>query len=177
MTPSGSPAWTRSASFAYYGGDTSKRNFYGQGVVDPQTDVSAEEHARMCADLEAVARTMPFAEITYKNNDTSPAVPTIEIVYMQTGVVLVSYPGDTPPSGFPSAARNGTGDVTFTFASSYTDPYGVSGAFSVKHVGADAQSSSAVRAVPEIVTSTTVRVRCFTGGVAVGEARVTLSVS
>jgi len=176
MTPTGSPAWTRSASYAYYGGDTNKHNFLSQGAVDPTTDVSAEEFARMTADLEAVARTAPFATITYLNKDASPAAPTIECVYMQTGVTLVSYAGDTPPAGFPSAARNGTGDVTFTFASSYSDPYSVAGSFSVKHVGADVQAATACRAMPTIVTSTTVQVKCFSGGIAVGDKRVTLEV-
>lgn len=176
MTPTGSPAWLRLASYAHYGGDVNKHNFLSQGSIDPTTDISAEEHARLAADMEAVARTCPFAVITYLNNDSSPAAPTIQSVYMMTGVRSTTYAGDAAPTGFPSAARNGTGDVTFTFDSSYTDPYSVSGAFSISHVGTGVQSTTAATAVPEIATSTTVRVRCFAAGVATGDKRVTIEV-
>lgn len=176
ITPAGLPAWTRTANYAAYGGNTSKRNFLSQGVIDPQTDVGAAEFARFTADLEALVRTCPFAVITFLNRDASPAAPIVECVYMQTGVQLVQYPGDVVPSGFPSAARNGTGDVTFTFASSYTDPYSVSGAFAVKHAGATGLWTTATIVTTDI-TTTTVRVRCFTdAGAAVGDRRVTLEV-
>jgi len=176
MTPTGSPAWTRTASHVQYGGDTNKRNFLSQGVIDAQTDVGAAELARIAADMEALVRTMPFAIITFLNSDAAPAAPTIECVYMQTGVQLVSYLGGAAPSGFPSAARNGTGDVTFTFASSYSDPYGVSGSYAVSHAGGTVLSATAAIVTCE-TTATTVRVRCFTdAGAAVGDKRVTIEV-
>lgn len=177
VVPSGLPAWTRTASHEQYGGDINKRNFLSQGVIDAQTDVGAQELARIAADMEALVRTMPFAVITYLNRDASPLPPLVEVVYMMTGVVLVAYSGDAPPSGFPAAARNGTGDVTFSFASSYADPYGTAGQFGAKHAGGMALSASPTIVTAEIVTATTVRVRCATdAGVAVGDRRVTLEV-
>lgn len=177
MTPTGSPAWTRTTSHTFYGGDVNKTNFLAQGVVDATTDVGAEEIARLAADLAALVRTAPFAVIRYLNNDTSPAAPTVEFVCMMTGIRLVSYAGDSPPTGFPSAARNVTGDVTFTFASSYSDDYGVAGSFGISTAEASANGQTAFFPTAEIVTPTTVRVRCFdAAGVAIGDKRVTLEI-
>lgn len=180
MTPEGLPAWTRTAAHGQYGGDINKTNYLSQGVIDPTTDVGAEEITRIAADLEALARTAPFAVITYLCRDTGggggPAAPTVETVFMMTGVRLTSYFGDAAPSGFPSAARNGNDDVTFTFASSYTDPYSVVGSFAVKHAIANAHGSGTRIANVE-TTATTVRVRGFTdAGVAGTDNRFTLTV-
>lgn len=177
MTPSGSPAWTRTATHANYGGDVNKRNLLSVGVVDAQTDVGAEELARLAADLAAVTSTAPFMVITYLNNDGTPAAPTVEVVYGMTGTTLTQYAGDAPPSGFPSAARNGNGDVTFTFASSYADDYAVSGAFAPKHAVANALGTAARIVTTELPSSTTVRVRVFNdAGAAVQDSRVSLVV-
>jgi len=129
----------------------------------------------MAADLEAISRTAPFATITYLNNDTSPAVPTIEVVYMMTGVRTTSYAGDAAPSGFPSAARNGDGDVTFTFDASYSDPYSVAGAFAPKHAVGNVHGTTAGEPVV-VISGATVRVRAFNGASALTDKRVTISV-
>ncbi len=177
MTPTGSPAWTRLVVHTDYGGNVNKRNFLSQGVVDPTTDVGAADFTRACADLSAVVRTAPFAVIRYLNNDAAPAAPTVEFVNMMTGIRLTSYAGGSPPAGFPSAARNGTGDVTFTFASSYSDEYAVAGAFSANHAEAGAMGATAFFPTADIVTATTVRVRCFdAAGAALGDKRVSLEV-
>jgi hypothetical protein len=92
----------------------------------------------------------------------------------------VSYAGDSPPTGFPSAARNNNGDVTFTFDSSYDDDYGVAGAYSVLAANATVNASSAVHrvATATILTSTTVQVRVYdAAGAAVSDPRVTLVVT
>src|SRR5574342_207944 len=128
IVPTGAPLWTRQTDHTQYGGHLQKQNYLSQGVVNSITDVGAEDFCRMCSDLAAVARTSPMWIITYLCNDGSPAAPTIEIVRGATGVRLVSYAGGSPPTGFPSAARNGNGDVTFTFSATYADEYGVSGA-------------------------------------------------
>lgn len=161
MTPTGSPAWTRTASHLYYGGDPNKRNLLSVGVVDAQTDISAEQFARMVADLEALMNTAPFAVITYVNNDSSPAAPTILSAKLMTGVTATSYAGNAPPAGFPSAVRNAPGDVTFTFASSYTDPFGVSGAFTPIDTLAQSQVVGTARSNTSVVSGQTVRVKCF----------------
>lgn len=176
MTPSGLPAWSRTSSHVFYGGDTDKRNLLSQGVIDPTTDVSATELARLAADMEAIVRTMPFMVITYLNNDSSPAAPTIEVVYIMTGVRTTSYAGDAAPAGFPSAARNGTGDVTFTLDSSYSDPYSVAQAFDIGHLSATARGTVYCVPVPQRLTATTFRVRSFNGGGALADQRVTVEV-
>ena len=175
MTPDGSPAWTRVATHTDYGGNVDKQNYLSRGVIDALTDVGAEALCRMAADLEAVVRTCPFATITYLCNDSSPAAPTIEIVYMMTGVRLVSYAGDAAPTGYPSAARNGNGDVTFTFASSYSDPYAVSGAFAPSHAVASLHGTTVGEPVVAI-SGQTVRVRAFNGASALQDKRITLQV-
>ena len=148
----------------------------GAGVVNAITDVGAEDFCRMCSDLAAVARTAPMWVITYLCSDTSPAAPTIEIARGATGVRLVSYLGSSAPTGFPSAARNGNGDVTFTFSATYADEYGVSGAWVPVDCTASV-SSTAARSVTWIASGSTLRVRVFdAAGAAVSDPRVTIEV-
>lgn len=142
-TPNGVPSWVRSVGFEDYGGHANLQNYQGQGVVNPRTDVGAEALARMTSDLAAVVRTLPFAVFTVLCNDTSPAAPTVIAAFMQTGVATVSYAGDAPPTGFPAFARVSAGKITATFASSYTDPYGVSGAFGITHAEATLHGTAA----------------------------------
>ncbi len=176
ITPTGSPAWVRTNSHVEYGGNLNKTNYLSRGVIDALTDVGAEEICRIAADLEACARTCAFAAITYLCNDSSPAAPTIEVVDMMTGVRVISYAGDAAPSGYPSADRNGTGDVTFTFASTYSDSYAVSGGFTPQHAIATLHGSSAGEGVVAI-SGQTVRVRAFNGGATIADPRLTLVVS
>jgi hypothetical protein len=177
IVPSGQPAWTRTASHTNYGGHVNKRNYMSRGVIDALTDVGAEALCRLAADLEAIARTAPFATLTYLCADTFPvsgAEPTVETAHMMTGVRLTSYSSLAPPTGYPSAVRNGDGDNTFTFASTYADPYGVVGTFAIKHAIASIHGTSAGEAVVDILTSTTVRVRLFNGASALQDQRATL---
>jgi hypothetical protein len=146
-----------------------------RGVIDALTDVGAEALCRLAADLEAVTRTCPFATITYLTRDASPGAPTIETAFLMTGIRTTSYFGDAAPSGFPGAARNGNTDVTFTFASSYSDPYSISGAFAPKHATACVHGSAVGEPTVEI-SGQTVRVRGFNGGSALLDRRFTLTV-
>jgi hypothetical protein len=178
MTPNGSPAWTRQASHTDFGGHANKANYASQGVVDPLTDVGAAEICAIARDLTAVARTCDFAELTYTNSDAAPAAPTVHSAYLMTGVRITSYLASSAPAGFPSGARNTTGDVTFTFSPSYLDDYGVSGAFGIQHAVATVHGAAACFATCDIVTSTTVRVRVFLhDGTASADKKVTLVVS
>jgi hypothetical protein len=59
-TPAGNPAWARTGTFADYGGDPNKANFLRRSGLDALTDVNAEQFARLTADLEAAARTVPL---------------------------------------------------------------------------------------------------------------------
>jgi hypothetical protein len=176
ITPTGAPAWLRTVSIGHYGGHVSKENYLSRGAIDALTDVAAEEFVRMTADLAATVRGAPFAIITYLNNDTSPAAPTVESVLMMTGVRLTSYAGGTPPTGFPAAARQGTGEVTFTFSASYLDEYAVTGVFTPVGAKATGHGSTFVAPVIEIAGSAvTVLCRDNTSA-AVGNKRVTLEV-
>jgi hypothetical protein len=176
ITPAGLPAWTRTADYTVYGGHPQKQNYQSQGVINPRTDVGAEGFARLTADAEATTRTCPFAVLTYLNHDGSPAAPTIESAYLMTGIRASSYEGNAAPTGFPSAARNSTGKVTFTFAASYSDAYGVPAAYTPSHVVLGMQGTTFLDATWSI-SGSTVAVSCFdAAGSAVGDRRVTLVV-
>jgi hypothetical protein len=113
IVPSGNPAWVRSNDHTAYGGHVNKTNYASVDAVNPRTDLSAQNLTRMAADLAAVARTAPFAVITFTTNDTSPAAPTIDDYTAMAGAS-------------PVGARNGDGDVNLTWDASYADPYAVS---------------------------------------------------
>ncbi len=178
VVPSGFPIWLRASDVTTYGGNVEKRNHYGQGVIDALTDVGAEEFSRLAADLAAVGRVVDAWTIEHQCIDTVAGAPTILSVYSMFGNRTIPYVGSSPPSGFPTVTRNGPGDVTFTFASSYLDPYGVSGAFAIKHPAAALVSASGGSANPDpTFTDTAVRVRAFNAaGSALADARVVLTV-
>jgi len=175
-TPSGSPAWVRTADHSDYGGHVDKVNWHGQGLVNARTDVGAEAIMRLAADLAAVVRTSPLCTITFLCNDGSPAAPTIEAVNLMTGVRFVSYAGDSAPTGYPSGARNGDGDVTLTIPSALTDDYSVSGDVEIIGATATVQDAAARTATYEIPTANTIRVRAWNGASALADARVTVEI-
>lgn len=176
IVPTGSPAWLRTADITSYGGDANKRNYLSQGVVDPTTDVGAEDFSRLTADTAANTRTGDFAVLVIQCNDTTTSAPTIESARMMTGVRLTAYTGDVAPAGFPSGVRNANGDVTIEFASSYLDEYGVSGAFSITDAAASALETYKL-VTAEIVDATHVRIRCANeDGSSGSNARFTLVV-
>ncbi len=167
MIPKGSPAWVRTATHDHYDGNIAKANYLSQGVIDPLTDVGAEGFSRAMSDLAAAVRTAPFCQAVLVCSDSVPAAPTFQRVEMQTGVRATSYLGSAAPTGFPSAARNGNGDVTLTFASSYADEFGIAGSFELQCPEGSPISFQG-QVVVEKLTATTVRLRAFdTGGVAV----------
>lgn len=176
ITPTGSPPWTRQTSHVDYGGNVNKRNYMGLGVVNALTDVGAEEFCRACADLAAVARAAPMWVITYLCNDSSPAAPTIEVARGMVGSRVVSYAGNAAPSGFPSAARNANGDVTFTFASSYADDYGVAGSWVPATADGGLHGTIGGSATCTISGSTVRVVAIKHDGTAAPDSRITLEV-
>lgn len=159
-TPTGAPAWSRTASHDLYGGNVDKENYQSQGVTNAKTDVGAEAFVRACADLAAVVRTAAFSRLKVTCNDAGPGAPVIECIHQMTGVRITSYVGDAAPSGFPSGARNGNGDVTITWAASYADPYGVSEPLTIKHAHTSPIGATAFTATPDVVSAVAVRVRC-----------------
>jgi len=177
VIPTGVPAWMRANNYASYGGHLNKRNFASRGAINPKTDVGAEAFSRITGDLAAVARTAPFAILQVQCDDVTPAAPTILYVALMTGVRSVSYLGSSPPTGFPSATRNGNGDFTLTFAASYADPYGVTGATSLTQAKATLNGIFAGLATATIASATEVRVRAFiAAGTAKANALVTVTV-
>jgi hypothetical protein len=176
-TPTGLPAWTRTADFIQYGGAVDKANYQSQGVVNPRTDVGAEGFSRLVADTAAVVRTAEFATMQILCVDGGSNTPTVENCRLMTGATVISYVGSAPPAGFPAASRNGNGDVTITFASSYNDEYGVGGAFIAKEPIANLVGAGGGVAVPELLSATAVRVRALSlSNVAISGARFTLSI-
>ena len=128
----------RSNDHTAYGGNVNKANYQSVDSVNPRTDLSAENLARMAADLAAVARTSPFAVLTYTTNDSSPAAPTID-----------DY--DAMAGNNPTGARVGDGSVTFTWDASYNDPYSQSGDIHI--IGATATVHGSNDSTPTITLS------------------------
>ncbi len=177
IVPQGSPLWERTVDFAHYGGNVEKSNYLSRGAIDALTDVDAEQFARLTADAAAMARVAPFCVGTVTCRDSGSLAPEFNYVHMATGVRLLTYSGDAPPTGFPSGSRNGTGDITITFASSYADPYAVSGDFAISHAKVGVVHTAVARAVAQVVTDTTLRLRAFDASdAALSNAKFTFSV-
>ena len=88
ITPAGSPPWVRNADHATYGGNLDKRNFQGQGIINAQTDVGAEQFVRLCTDLAAAVRTAPFGIFVCTPNDGASNVA-VSVAFMQADSRLV----------------------------------------------------------------------------------------
>ncbi len=176
MTPTGRPAWARSVDHADYGGHVSKRNYQSQGVVNPRTDVGAEGFTRLVADAEATTRTAPMISMRYTNRDTGSDTPLVLSAYMMVGVSLSGYEGELAPDSFPDGARNGNGDVTFTFDSSFADAYGVEEPFTPTQCLVSVEGTTAAHAT-YVISGQTVRIRCWdAAGAAVTNKTVSVTV-
>jgi hypothetical protein len=151
----GSPPWTRTAGAASYGGSTTKTNFQSVGVINAKTDVGAAAINRAAVDIAACVRTAAFAVIRYHCHDSVPAAPELNVILTQPGITE-AYAGDYAPTGFPSGARNGDGDCTFTFDASSTDEMGVSGAWAPS--GCIASGSTDGTAATYTISGQTVRI-------------------
>lgn len=175
ITPTGSPAWVRTTDFSHYGGDVNKANYQSQGAVDAQTDVTAEQVSRLAADLAAAVRTAPFCVLTFLADDALGNDPTVEAVSMMTGVTTVSYAGGSPPAGFPTVSYRNAGEHEIVFDASYTDPYGVSGALTIRHADGGGHGATGFD-VTCTITGSSVFVYSSSGGVAATDKRVTVEV-
>lgn len=175
VTPTGSPAWTRTTDFSHYGGDADKANYQSQGAVDPLTDVTAEQLSRLAADLASAVRTCPFCVLTFLADDTGAGPPTVEYVNLMTGVSAASYTGDNPPAGFPTVERSSDGIHVITLDSSYTDPYGVAGTFIPRQATASPEGSTAFD-TSVVISGQTVTVYAIASGSPATDKRVTVKV-
>lgn len=189
IQPTGSPAWTRTATMTDYGGSTSKENYGGRDAINPLTDVDATEFSRMVSDLAAAVRTAPFAVMTIQCQDThhrnaedpahplpGPGEPIVEYAALQTAVRANGYLEGAPPAGFPTVARTGNGDITITFATTYADDYGVVGAFTPRAAEAGL-AGTVCGSVNVLVVGQLVRCQARgTSGAAVADAKLSVVV-
>jgi hypothetical protein len=117
-----------------------------------QDGLTAAQHARICADLIAVVATAPLAWVRGHTGNTSP-----NVYVSQFDVGLAAAPTVTP---------NGSGDVSISWESSFTDDFGNSGSLVIRHAEATicGTASPGNRIVTaEIVAPNAIRVRTFTG--------------
>lgn len=160
-TPTGSPPWLRTQSITDYGGDANKTDYLGIGVVNPKTDVSAAQLLRHINDVSAIGRVSPFCRIEFETNDqeTPAADPTVlSAIGMKFTYSGPGYAGGSPPTGYPTVTRIADGQVRVTFASSYTDEFGVSGNFEIGAHDASATTDQSVASNSSKVSATVVDV-------------------
>lgn len=95
---------------------------------------SPEAHARACADLVAVKRTVPLVKITYTTSN--PSAPTIHDLHSVHGVGSAFLPD--------LITVHGVGDVEFGWtARRFTDDYEISFPFTFRHGKASFHGSTA----------------------------------
>lgn len=138
ITPTGTPAWTRTASADLYGGHANKRNWGGLGIIDPRTDISAEQWSRMAADLAAVVTVSPALVIRVRDTGArtvAPSAPSPSITASVHSLWGVSgwYSGGFPATGFPTVELDDSDlslpTYTITIPASHTDYFGVAASF------------------------------------------------
>lgn len=132
VVPTGAPFWLRANDHATYGGHTDKRNYESQGAVNPRTDITAEEFARLVDDIARLGLVAPFAVLTVRTNDAVPAAPTV-----------LAY--DAAAGAAPTLARVADGSFTATWAAAYSDSYSVSADLDLRHVTASTDATGSAR--------------------------------
>lgn len=147
----------------------------------PENGVTAKQHARLCADLVAVKRTLPFAVVTLVGTDDIGGYqPNVESVYSQVGVSTTTYTGNTPTYTWqPTTLVLDVGTYYLSWSASFVDAYGVREPVNFKHARATVHGSTAA-AAHCAVTANTVTVYVYeqaAGGPALfADQRVTLVV-
>lgn len=119
-TPTGGPAWTRSADFATYGGHLEKANFQGEPVINPKTDVDAGHLQRLSADLAALTRVAPFCQMSFSAVAAGSTV-TVHECRLMTGVTAAAYDGAAPPAGFPGVTHVSAQVLAIEIGGLYSD--------------------------------------------------------
>lgn len=157
-TPAGSPSWTRTVDVSDYGGDAQKSDYLNIGPVNPRTDVSCAQFLRLVADMASATRAMPLCTIEFTCRDTLTTDPLITSVTGQIWSYSGSgFDGGSPPTGYPTVTRIGDGHVRVTFASSYSDDFGVSGDIAVR-AAIPSSASTTYGAAHDVISSTVVDV-------------------
>lgn len=127
---------------------------------------TAEQHARMCADLAAVATAMPFAVITFTKTGST--------------FVVHSYRGQNGVGAAhaPALTEVGTGHTRLTFSAVYSDEYETVDPVAPRHVKVTGHGSTAVIGSGFANTSTPsiIEARTFTAAGAAVDAKQTVVV-
>jgi hypothetical protein len=127
--------------------------------------LTAEQHARVAADLKAVVQTAPFAVLTF---DTESTTPIAYLAQHGTGVLAA-----------PTLTLLGPGDVRVTWAASYLDEYDNAYAPNITHAQAtamrDATHTFFLNGLVKIESTRQVRVQTI-GPFGIGKSLVTLVV-
>lgn len=143
-TPAGTPTWEHANDAATYGATTGTQNYQALGVVNPDTDLGADQFARMCEDLAAVQRVAVFATLKFTLDDTGNNHPTVSMVRMMNRVYSEAFSGENPPTGIPSVERVSDSIVDITFPTEVSDdfaqsaPINLAGAFGSASAGSTA---------------------------------------
>ena len=131
----------------------------------PREGWSAQQHARLSADLAAVVRTVPFAVITV--NQSADTAGAVESYIAQHGVGLAAAP--TPV--FVSA-----GVFTLTWTGSYSDDFLVAQGARIVSGAGTCHATSALFATVDIEAPNVVRVRTFSDAGAATNTRTSIAV-
>lgn len=119
---------------------------------DALSGLTAEQHARIAADLVAVKRAAPFCVFSW----SSATLASIPIVSSYRGMNGVG--SDYAPN---NRSINGSGTVTFRWTNpAFADDYQIAYGFLPRHAVATANSTSFARAVCELL-SDGVNIRLF----------------
>lgn len=177
MTTAGSPYWQRTNGAETYGGGPDKQDYATPGAVNAQTDVTAAQLRRIASDLAGLARMNPICRLLVQCNDASPAAPTVLSCVLPNESRTAPYDGDSPPAGFPSLERLGTGSFRVTLPATLTDDAGETAAPVIRFPEAYHQGTTNAAAEIAAFTATTVDVNVANIGVAVGDQIVIVEVS
>jgi hypothetical protein len=159
-TPTGLPAWTRTADHSTYGGDANKANYNDEPIVNPRTDVGADSFQRITADLAAVTRMADFAVLTF-STDASDSSVSVTAGRTMVGTLSTSYTGSSPPAGFPAVTHVSGSVWSVAIGGSYSDDYSVAASFAPAFTGA--QCITGAYASRAYVSGTSVYVESATG--------------
>jgi hypothetical protein len=108
-----------------------------QTVVNPKTDIGADEFIRLAADVAALARVAAFATGLVQCEDTPADIPIVQSIRQMTAISSTGYIGDSPThSSFPTVARLGNGSIEIEWPADAVDEYGVLQVISLSHVHA-----------------------------------------
>lgn len=166
VTPAIDPIWVRNASIESFGATVDMHNYADIGTVDPNTDLTAEKYGSLADQSQAMQKTIPFAIVNLTCNDASPAAPTINTYHALHGVAR------------PTVARIGTGHFTITWATSYLDSFGQSGATNLTDYTACIHGSVSALATAQFTSVNVLEVFVFTPstGSALADKKLTVVV-